>query len=81
VWAVVPPAIALVSYVVALRRDVVRKAAQRAPATMQTVTDSAVTDAPQAAAPPAEVAPLHDADIVPSVHRRAAIAPPERMAG
>lgn len=81
-WAVLPPTVALVGYVVLLRLDAVRRSARRSRSIVAAHT----------MAEPARLAPLPPADtvarpapdepaIVPSVRRRGAVSPSERMAG
>lgn len=86
VWAVPPPVVALAAYVALLRRDAVRRSARRAkvrslePATLPGPSHVGAPVADGAAFVAQEPA-AEEPGIVPSVRRRSAAQPPERMAG
>jgi hypothetical protein len=80
-WAVLPPALALIGYVVLLRREVVRRCAQRAQAHVDDHAPVPMPAVADVASSAAQSAPLLDDEIVPSVARRSALPPAERMAG
>lgn len=81
-WAVLPPAVALVGYVVMLRLDAVRRSARRSRSSVAAHLGAeparpVTLPLEHTSARPAQGEPV----IVPSVRRRGPVSPPERMAG